>query len=53
MEQALKKASKDSEVVIHTKLKRKMTKSTRGSQFRGVSKNGKKWQVIYILVEKL
>ena len=32
-------------VLIQTRLKRKQSRSLRGSQFRGVSKNGKKWQV--------
>lgn len=49
LEQALKKAVKETEIIVHTRLKRKLTKSTRGSQYRGVSKNGKKWQVIYII----
>ena len=32
-------------VLITTRLKLKQSRSLRGSQFRGVSKNGKKWQV--------
>eukprot|EP00347_Sterkiella_histriomuscorum_P024328 403331510 len=45
LETALTKATSQDQVVIQSKLKRKQTKSTRGSQYRGVSKNGKKWQV--------
>jgi len=45
LENALKRAKQDSEIVIQSRLKRKQSKSTRGSAFRGVSKNGKKWQV--------
>ena len=45
LESALKKTKSDSDVVIQSRLKRKISKSTRGSAFRGVSKNGKKWQV--------
>ena len=45
LENALKKAKGDNEIVIQSRLKRKLSKSTRGSAYRGVSKNGKKWQV--------
>ena len=45
LQAALRKAEKDTELVITTRIKRKESKSTRGSLFRGVSKNGKKWQV--------
>jgi hypothetical protein len=42
---ALKKAADRNAFIIKTRLKRKISKSDRGSQYRGVSKNGKKWQV--------
>lgn len=45
LQAALRKAENDTELVITTRIKRKESKSTRGSLFRGVSKNGKKWQV--------
>jgi hypothetical protein len=45
LEAALSKAENSTDVIIQSRLKRKQSKSTRGSQFRGVSKNGKKWQV--------
>ena len=48
LENALKKAKTDSDVIITSRLKRKLSKSTRGSSYRGVSKNGKKWQVTLI-----
>lgn len=47
LDNALKKAKSDSDVIISSRLKKKLSKSTRGSQYRGVSKNGKKWQVTY------
>ena len=47
LENALRKAQSDSEIIISSKLKRKISKSSRGSNFRGVSKNGKKWQVYF------
>ena len=47
LDNALKKAKVDSDVIISSRLKKKLSKSTRGSQYRGVSKNGKKWQVTY------
>ena len=31
--------------ILWGKNKRQLTKSTRGSRYRGVSRNGKKWQV--------
>jgi hypothetical protein len=45
LQAALRKAEKDTDFIITTRIKRKESKSTRGSLFRGVSKNGKKWQV--------
>lgn len=45
LENALKRAKSDLDIVIASKRKKKLSKSTRGSNFRGVSKNGKKWQV--------
>jgi hypothetical protein len=37
--------SQEQDVVIWSKGKNKLSKSNRGSKYRGVSKNGKKWQV--------
>ncbi|CDW76020.1 ap2-like ethylene-responsive transcription factor ant-like [Stylonychia lemnae] len=45
LEAALKKTTSEDQLILQSKLKRKQTKSSRGSQYRGVSKNGKKWQV--------
>jgi hypothetical protein len=45
LESALDKTKTSSDFIIQSKLKKKMSKSTRGSKYRGVSKNGKKWQV--------
>lgn len=45
LEAALRKATSLSTVVIQGKSKKKISKSQRGSTYRGVSKNGKKWQV--------
>lgn len=42
---ALEKATSEDQVIISSRLKRKISKSNRGSAYRGVSKNGKKWQV--------
>jgi hypothetical protein len=42
---ALAKTSSDDDTLIKSRLKKKISKSSRGSLFRGVSKNGKKWQV--------
>ena len=53
LENALKKAKAESEIVIQSRLKRKLSKSTRGSAYRGVSKNGKKWQVSNFLYNNL
>jgi hypothetical protein len=39
------KAPNSQSPVIVTKIKSKQSRSSRGSDFRGVSKNGKKWQV--------
>jgi hypothetical protein len=49
LEAALKRAKSDHDMIITSRLKKKTTKSTRGSQYRGVSKNGKKWQVYTII----
>jgi hypothetical protein len=45
LDMALNKCLKDSDLVIQTRIKRKELKSNRGSLYRGVSRNGKKWQV--------
>lgn len=45
LEHTLAKTTSLSDVIIKSKLKKKLSKSSRGSKFRGVSKNGKKWQV--------
>lgn len=38
-------SSTNSSVILWSKLKLQSTKSKRGSKYRGVSRNGKKWQV--------
>jgi len=45
LEMALAKIPDTNDVILWSKNKRQITKSNRGSRFRGVSKNGKKWQV--------
>lgn len=45
LETALTKEASLKAIIISSKLKRKISKSLRGSSYRGVSKNGKKWQV--------
>ena len=42
---ALNNALKDYELIIKTRIKMKELKSQRGSTYRGVSRNGQKWQV--------
>lgn len=41
LESVLNKTLNNSEFIILTRLKKKISKSSRGSQYRGVSKNGK------------
>ena len=41
----LTKTQSSLETIIRTKILKKELKSTRGSIYRGVSRNGKKWQV--------
>jgi hypothetical protein len=45
VEMALSKIPDNNDVILWNKNKRQLSKSTRGSKFRGVSRNGKKWQV--------
>lgn len=45
LEIVLSKIPETGEVILWQKNKRQISKSDRGSQFRGVSRNGKKWQV--------
>jgi hypothetical protein len=47
LENLLIKTKNESDLIIKSKLKLKISRSARGSRYRGVSKNGKKWQVIY------
>lgn len=35
----------DGAVLLQSRMKKKLSRSLRGSAYRGVSKNGKKWQV--------
>lgn len=41
----LEKTSNPNKIVLKTKITKKDLKSSRGSVYRGVSRNGKKWQV--------
>jgi hypothetical protein len=45
LEIALSKIPDTNDVILWSKNKRQISKSNRGSRFRGVSRNGKKWQV--------
>jgi len=45
LEIALSKIPDTSDIILWSKNKHQLTKSTRGSRYRGVSRNGKKWQV--------
>ena len=45
LQKQLDELSGDDKVVIWSKMKPTISKSSRGSKYRGVSKNGKKWQV--------
>ena len=45
VEIALSQIPDSQDIVIWCKKKRMLSKSVRGSRFRGVSKNGRKWQV--------
>ena len=44
LEQAIEVITDDEEVIIEAEA-REVKETKRGSKFRGVSKNGKKWQV--------
>lgn len=43
----LLRAKSEEDIVIRKNNKGKIFKSVRGSYYRGVSKNGKQWQVIH------
>jgi hypothetical protein len=43
LEIALSKISSTNETLIWSRAKNSLSKSNRGSRYRGVSKNGKKW----------
>lgn len=45
IEMLLSKTLDNSSIILWSKPKNSISKSSRGSKFRGVSKNGKKWQV--------
>ena len=43
LEIALSKIPDTHEIILWSKNKKQLSKSTRGSRYRGVSRNGKKW----------
>ena len=45
LKQALRQVNDESRTVLIAKPKSQISKSARGSIYRGVSKNGRKWQV--------
>jgi len=45
LEAALSRLPDSSDIILWSKVKTFSTMSTRGSRYRGVSKNGNKWQV--------
>lgn len=45
LEIALQNIPNSNEVILHAKSKKQISKSSRGSKYRGVSRNGGKWQV--------
>lgn len=45
LEITLSKIPDTNDIILWNKNKRQLSKSNRGSRFRGVSRNGKKWQV--------
>ena len=53
MKTSLMSVVNDDEVVLRAKPKQQISKSARGSIYRGVSKNGRKWQVSIIQFYKL